>query len=118
MSIPNQAYDDVNYDEVEEFDEDIPEIQAAPAATVPTATPPSNFTGQRFVPPPPPPADSNQRGYGTLPFRPTQQDPRRQFGGRDAPLRQPFGSRPQAAAVFDRDAYGIPEPDRRSSVSH
>ena len=118
MSIPNPTYDDVNYDEVEEFDEDIPEIQAAPAATAPAATPPSNFTGQRFVPPPPPPADSNQRGYGTLPFRPTQQDPRRQFGGRDEPLRQPFGSRAQAPAVFDRDAYGIPEPDRRSSVSH
>ena len=118
MSIPNPTYDDVNYDDVEEFDDDIPEIQAAPAPTSPAATPPPNIHGQRFVPPPPPPADPNQRGYGTLPFRPAQQDPRRQFSSRDAPPRQTFGSRSQAPTVFDRDAYEIPEPDRRNSLAH
>jgi hypothetical protein len=118
MSIPNPAYDDVGYDEVEEFNEDDAEIQAAPAAAAPTTTPPSAFNGQRFAPPPPPPADPSQRGYGTLPFRPTQQDPRRQFGSRDTTGRQNFNGRISPPAVFDRDAYGVPEPDRRSSLSH
>ena len=70
---PNAVYDDVPYDDIEgEFDDDVAEIQAAPAAAVPVATPPPSFNGQRFVPPPPPLADTNlQRGYGTIPFRPS-----------------------------------------------
>jgi hypothetical protein len=118
MSIPNPVYDDVDYDEVENFNDDEAEIQAAPAAAATTATPPPIFNGQRFAPPPPPPADPNQHNYGALPFRPTQQDPRRQFGSRDAPGRHNFTGRASPPAVFDRDAYCIPEPDRRSSISH
>ena len=42
-----------------------------------------------------------------------------QVRGNDvAPSKQAFGSRAQTPAVFDRDAYGVPEPDRRSSLSH
>ena len=71
MPIPNPVYDDVDYDEVENFNDDEAEIQAAPAAAATTATPPPIFNGQRFAPPPPPPADHNQHNYGALPFRPT-----------------------------------------------
>ena len=71
MSIPNPMYDDVNYDEVEDFNDEEAEIQAATAAAALAATPPPTFNGQRFVPPPPPPTDPGQRGYGALPFRPT-----------------------------------------------
>ena len=119
MSRPaeNPIYEEYSHDEIEgDFENDNAGIQ--PAVTFPVVSTPPNFTGQRFTPPPPPPADANtRRAYGTLPFRPSQQpEPRHQFSNRDIPPRDTFRGHTPAPGAFDRNAYEIPEPERRRSV--
>jgi hypothetical protein len=81
----NPVYEEAQHDEIVEdsFDEELTEIQAAPAAVnnnarTPQQSIPRGPNGQRFIPPPPPPIETHpQRTYGTIPFRPTHQQDQR-----------------------------------------
>ena len=124
MSRPNEnpVYEEVQHDEIEEiYDEDLAEIQAAPAAITNARTPqqptPREPTGHRFIPPPPPPIEVHpHRAYGTIPFRSAhQQDQRYQQEARDVPSRQRFGNHISVLATVDRSSYGTSEPDRNGS---
>ena len=112
----NPVYEEAQHDEIVEdsFDEELTEIQAAPAAVnnnarTPQQSIPRGPNGQRFIPPPPPPIETHpQRTYGTIPLRPThQQDQRYQQEARDAPPRQRFDN-----------PYGVSEPDRNGSNAY